>query len=358
MNYEAVLGKVFDADSASIKEQCAVTPVRPVFDFSLRFQAGFALDVPQDSDTPHRYVVVLRITPESGPPAYLLSRVQPPRIYGSFEVGPGRYKVEMILGDNRREVCRGQWSVEAKADPIGQHLASTAGNLGKLTILMSVMPPSPGLSKLPENDEWKLMGALFALSTRLNAESVRVVVFDLEQQRVLFTEDGFTPADVKEVGTVIDQAQFGVIHYSALRHPVGAVDLLAQLTEQEQAKLHGLDALVFLGPPSGVRASMPSRLVKKLQDGPRIFYLDCVNPPSLADASRVEAAFSITAESASAPVQADQGHLDDPNVAGNPVTAPMRNDIIEQMVKHLKGKVIPIRTPADCARAIQRIMPR
>lgn len=363
-NPEAVLKKIFDANPPSTKEQCAVTPVRPTFDFSLRFQTGFALDVPAgESITSHRYVVALRITPESGPPAYFLSRVETSRVYGSFELGPGRYKVDMLLGDSRHEVCRGQWNVEAKPDP-GEHRLQSTGDLGKLTILMNVMPPSPGVSKLPENDERKMLGALYALLTRLHAESVRVVVFDLEQQRVLLTKNKFTAEDVQEVAKVINDAQFGLVNYATLSHPKGAAELLAQLTEQEQGKLRDSDALVFLGSEGGGRTSMPSGLVKKLQDGPHIFYLDCVNPPSIADRRREEVAFSITAEAPSAPVQPAANYFDDPStedqpsVINNPITSPMRNDLIEQLVKHLKGQIIAIRTPNDCTRAIQRIMPR
>lgn len=123
--YETALSRAFDAGADL--EPCAVTPIRPELDFSLRFQTGFTMDLsPGQLTGPHHYgVIVLRVTPESGRPAYLLSRINLPdmtnakidgHVRGGFVVGEGKYKVEMIFGNDLHQLCRSQWGIEAKPD--------------------------------------------------------------------------------------------------------------------------------------------------------------------------------------------------------------------------------------------------
>ena len=110
---------------------------------------------------------------------------------------------------------------------------------------MHVAPPSPHLAKVPESDARKLLGSLSALLEQFHAQSLRLVVFDLGQQKVLFRKDGFTAADVEHVTKLINDARYGVVDYSTLRNPKGATDLLTQLTETERGALHASDALIF-----------------------------------------------------------------------------------------------------------------
>ena len=133
---------------------------------------------------------------------------------------------------------------------------------------MHVAPPSPHLAKVPESDARKLLGSLSALLEQFHAQSLRLVVFDLGQQKVLFRKDGFTAADVEHVTKLINDARYGVVDYSTLRNPKGATDLLTQLTETERGALHASDALIFLGLRMQIHGSIRSGMVKKLRDGP------------------------------------------------------------------------------------------
>jgi hypothetical protein len=106
-----------------------------------------------------------------------------------------------------------------------------------------------------------------------------------------------------------------------------------------------------------------------------VFYLECEPPASLSTATQpADEKFSADSNTAAhlpqnvdhgsrpsePPVQSD--HADsffDPvqsNVIEEP-SSPDQPDIIEHWVSGLKGQVISIRTPRDCARAIQRVRP-
>lgn len=251
-------------------------------------------------------------------------------------------------------------------------VSSGQQDLGRLTILLQVAPPSPNSAKLPENDARKLLGSLSALLEELHAESVRLVVFDLEQQKVIFRKDGFTAPNLRDVDNLVNQMQFGLVDYSTLRNPKGAIDLLTQLMEEERGKLHGSDALVFLGPHMQVHDTIRSGVVKPFRDGPRVFYLKCEPPPAVAWTH--DSGAGIRAESATLPPQTpeyDDSAMDQPDdedhdccsTSEQPnhldIVAPVnQQDIIEQLVRHMKGEIIPIRRPSDCARAIQRIARR
>jgi hypothetical protein len=255
---------------------------------------------------PYRYgVIALRITPESGRPAYLLSRIDfqdtttsnlGHHVRGGFVVGEGKYNVEMIYGDDLHRACRSEWRIEAKLDGRKRRLRvslpplTVAGfssvihlsppdadqpNLGRLTILMHVAPSSARSGRLPASDALKLLGSLSALLEQLHAQLARLLVFDLEQQKILLRKEQFTAADLQEVTKFLNEVQSGVVDYSTLRNPKGAIDLLTRLTEEEGNELHASDALVFLGLHRQGNASIRSGMVKKFLDGPRIFYLEC-----------------------------------------------------------------------------------
>lgn len=409
--YEPVLRKAFDADSGASRLECEVTPIKPVLDFSLRFQTGFAIDLPfAQFDRPHSFgVVAVRVTPEHGQPAYFMSRVSLPdtakakldgHVQGGFEVPEGKYNVEMIFGDDRHRVCRSQWRIEAKLDgtqrrlhlamppltvvgPSATHVATrpeNRPNLRRVTILMHVAPPSPNLAKLPANDALKLLGSLSALLEHLHAQSTRLVVFNLEQKKVLFRKDELTAAGLQDVAKVINAAEFSSVDYSTLRNRKGKIDLLTQLTDEERSELNASDALVFLGLHMQGYGSVGSPAVKRAQSGPRVFYLKCEPPLSILAAAR-DSGVGFTAATPNMESQTldytdtDSGdHFsvlerpdnvdrddfssdpDGQNKVDSPSPADQR-DIIEQLVKRLKGEIIPIRQPSDCVRAIHRIAP-
>ena len=306
-------------------------------------------------------MIALRITPDTGPTAYFASRVEAPRAYGTFETDAGHYKVELLLGDNNHDVCRSDWTIDIKpnASTRGLEEKAVAASDEPLTILMNLMPLAPGDSELPDDEVRKLLGSLFAVVSHSVGRCVRVVVFNLDQQKVLMTKDSFTTDDVAKVEDLVHKSRYGVVDYSALKRPKGGTDLLAELTEQESARLAGSGALVFLGSPGGLDGSIRSTHLKKLSGLPRIFYLDCVAPVKAATHDDT-GNFSPGAESAAPPVPVGQQSIDGidsnlPNVTQDSMLTPVPNDMIGHLVKRLKGQVIAIRTPADCARAVRRL---
>src|SRR5260370_25092427 len=107
---------------------CQIQPIAPRLSFSFRLQAGYVVSVPlkQYFGANHALAILSRVTPESGDPAYFVSGIKLPDIpktkneielAGVYLVGEGRYRVDLVLFDEARRVCRKSWRFEAKLGP-------------------------------------------------------------------------------------------------------------------------------------------------------------------------------------------------------------------------------------------------
>ncbi len=351
----ARLGSVLKAIEPRFDEvplRCEVTPIKPSLNFGFRFQAGYVVRVPmyQYSGAGHGWAMVTRITPEGAgqQPVYLASRVGLPpvpktnielEVGGGYLLGEGRYDVNWTLLDEAGRVCRGSWRVNARLSRRERHLklAMPPGTVAdftlrgrpgskrgaddaapiRLTVLLNAAPLSPLRTRLRASDRVTLLGLLSSLLERLPARSVRLVIFNLDQQKTLLRQDGLTPGTLNRVAQALNGLELGRVDYHVLQNPQGHVDLLAGLMNQE------------------LRAETPSDVVVIL--GPATRYLDRVPPAALEEPRGAAPQFF--------------------NFQFRPY---LRGDIqlpdsVAIATAKAKGKTIIIRTPADFAKAIEQI---
>jgi hypothetical protein len=328
--------------------RCEAHPIRPILDFSFRFQAGYVVQVPmsQFQGAGHFWSILLRVTPEGGAPVYLGSRIRLPQVPrtktrlelgGGYVVGAGRYQVAWQLSDETGRVCRSHWKVDAHPTYVDRKVrlamapesvlplyARPPGDRHddapplRVTILLDVAPLSPRRTRMSARDNMMLLGTLAALLDRLPTSSVRLAAFNLDQQTVLYRQDGFTEAGMRDLARAIQNLQLGLIDYHVLQNRGGNVALLADLVNRELKADPPSDAVLFLGPMARVGEHFPDQLLDR-PDGPtpRFFYLQ-YRPPFL----RMQA------------------------------TLP---DLIHSLVSHLKGKVIVMNSPGDFEKGIRQI---
>jgi hypothetical protein len=347
------LAGAFKASPVEDQLRCEVTPAHPTLDFSFRFQSGYSVNVPMEQylGPRHGWMIATRVTPADGQPVvYLASRVRlpdvPPNkvrvdIFGGFLVGPGRYHVEWAMFDDSNRVCRKDWSIEAKlkrsernvkldippgavSDFTGKGLVRRARAPDdappfRLSILLHAAPASPRRTNLRLNDRLLLMSTLASLAAIVPAPSVRVVVFNLDQQRVLFTQDNFALDSLNRVSQVLNQLELDAIDYHTLQNPLGHVDLLSDLINRELALPKPSDAVVFLGPASRYIDEIPVTAVDATAAKLRFFYFQ-YRP---------------------FPMRGGRG--------------PMLPDSISNAVGRVKGRIIHITSPADFANAIVQL---
>lgn len=338
----------FQASPEEKPLRCEVRPLQPRLDFSFRFQAGYMVRVPmnQFQGKGHAWGVVFRVTPEGGAPVYFGHRTRLPEVPkttvqlelgGGFLLGEGRYRVEWRPTDETGRVCRSGWKVEARRsrsdrkvrmslppDAVTPLYARAPGDHHddapplRLTVLLDAAPISPRRTRLSTRDNMMLLGTLSALLERLPTRSIRLVAFNLDQQKELYRQDGFTPDRLPEVARSVESMQLGIVDYHVLQNRRGDLELLADLLNRERAEPEPSDVILFLGPLARVGERFPEQLVPHPPGAsPHVFYLQ-YRPPFL----RMQSVLP---------------------------------DLIHSLVGRLKGKVIIMSSPRDFEKGIQQI---
>jgi hypothetical protein len=330
--------------------KCSVSAIHPALNYGFRFQAGYVVRTPMEQyrGGGHRWSIMMRVTPEQGgAPVYFLSRYRLPdvprttvdvEVGGGFLVGEGRYRVAWKMQDDAGRVCRSEWKIEAKrrrserqvrvamtpgaVDSMAGWVAAKGGLKDdaapiRLTILMHAAAASPRRTRLNPRDRLLLLGTLSSVLERVPATSVRLVVFNLDQQRELYRKDGFQAAQFNEAAQAINELELGLVDYHVLQNRSGHVDLLADLVRQEVSGPAPSDVVLFLGPLARQIDSMPSASLERPQGtAPRFFYFQYRPYP------RAQA------------------------------TLP---DVITSAVSRLKGRTLVIHTPGEFAKGIAEL---
>jgi hypothetical protein len=187
----------------------------------------------------------------------------------------------------------------------------------RLTVLLNAAPLVPLRTRLRASDRVILLGLLSSLLERVPARSVRLVVFNLDQQKTLLRQDAFAPDALGRVAQALNSTELALVDYHVLQNPLGHVDFLAGLINLE------------------LRAEPPSDVVVIL--GPQTRYVDKLPPTALEEPAGAAPQFF---------------NLQFRPYFRNVATLP---DSISLATAKAKGKTIVIRTPADFAKAIEQI---
>jgi len=158
------------------------------------------------------------------------------------------------------------------------------------------------------------------------AASVRLVAFNLDQQRELYRKDRFLLRDLPAVADAMSRTELSLVDVSVLQNKRGHVEELAGLVNQEIRSEAPPDVVLFLGPASRYPDKIPQESLEKPVDGgPHFLYFQLM--PALRGGRGGIAAMA-------------------------PPTLP---DSIRHAVSRLGGKTTVIRTPGDLAKAIERL---
>jgi len=299
--------KFFAAHADDRPLHCEVIPVPAHLSFSFRFQAGYLVHMPlkQYTGPGHRWSVMMRVTPVGETEPFYLSSYTRLRnvpktnaqgeFGGGYQVGEGRYSVDWILADDQNRACRKSWKVVAKLDARERGLKlgmapNTVGPLtyqrwsqrseesdvqpiGRLTVLLHAAPLYPRSTRFRMQDRLLLVSSLASLLEALPARSVRVVVFNLDQQKELFRQDDLTPASFDQVARSTRDLQLQVVDYRVLENRRGHISLLADLIKHELEAEQPPDKVIFLGPPSRFYDKVPdTALDQHSPSAPQFFY--------------------------------------------------------------------------------------
>ena len=334
--------------------KCSIQEWKPFLDFSFRFEAGYYVRCPLDEFGGHESKVAAytRVIPQGGSPvimadlllvpavpADLVAKTSLKRLHaeldmsGGFAVGEGSYQVDVLVTDNHNRFCRKRWSLKAERsrsqaeipvtleekavthiwpDPWDGKLAEN-GTGYRVTILLDAMPMNSRESKLRVWDRAFLMQSLRSVLQHLPCESVRLVAFNLDQQKELFREDHFDSESFRELSRILRTTELGTVSYKALQRGPESLSFVSDLARKEFAAPQASDVVIFLGPT--VRASQ--KVSEKFTTGthPRFFYFEYF-----------------------------------------PFPGPAFPDSIQHLTSALQGTTYQVHSPADFGKAMQKML--
>jgi len=362
----------FDSAPHAARLRCAIEPSRPALSYNLQFLTGYLIDVPmsQPGGAGHRLDVLIRVTPEGRDSVFLGTHGSVPQVSasktsaevpGSFVVGEGNYTVDAVVRDEASRACLTQWRIQAKftgneRDLKPAALAGTVHELGwlapsasadraieRLTIFVHATPMIPGAAKIDEKTIGVLSDSLSAILVQLPAKSVRLVLFNLDKQAVLFDRANFTTRDLQEVAQALERVEPGVVDYKTLQNRT-RTDVLGDLVANELKSSTRSSAVILMGPRSGARADNSAPIEPPPAGSPPWYYLEF----QAAESLRPQAAYTSTIE----------GGRRGTNLQGvpPPVNPPqVPPDGIERLVHRLNGTAFTVITPHHLAEAIHRM---
>ncbi len=344
--------KSLQASAGEKKLQCEIFPFKPRVDFGFRFQTGYGIALPlhQFRGPGHALGILTKVTPEGGgKPVHLVSGVRLPEVPetkvkvelgGSFLTGEGRYKVEVFMIDDATRVCRKTWTITAKRSRAERNMsirlpdgavrslsarhAATVERSGdrpyRVTVLVHAAPVFPFATRLRFFDRELLVGTLGPLLEQLPAQSVRLVLFNLSQQKRLLDRDPFRPEELDQVSQALNGLELGTVHITTLQNTGGHLMMLADLINHELEAKERPDAVIFLGPVTRYWDKLPPSVLAERSSGdPLFFYL--------------------------------QYHIF--MQRGNELP-----DLIQNTVKSLRGKTLTVHNPGEFANALKQIESR
>jgi hypothetical protein len=376
--------------------KCRSEQLRPVLDFNFHFRAGYVVHVPlsQYSGRDHRWAVVVRIQPEGGTTSvFLVNRLNLPDISdptfeaeagGGYLLGVGRYHASLALLDDQSRICRAEWDIDAQlgvgthdlkmriAPAIVRELSQPGEHsptqkeeaaVGGLTIFLNAAPVSFGVSRMPASDAEILLGALSTLLDLIPARSVRLVMFNLDQQKEIYRREHFTSEQMEAVRQAIFELQLATVDKHQLQNPTGSVDLLKSLVDKELQERDRSNRLVFLGPHARSSDKRAQEIGKGRSDLPGVFYLEYL-VASVAVQSANDFHNNDPRRVVGNRSRVDLGGSGDKVIPGSEqieaINGPARfgptRDSIDYLVAGFKGKTLRIGTPAEFSKAINEIV--
>jgi hypothetical protein len=308
----AKIAPSFDAPAPN-SLKCFIEQFRPTLDFALRFQAGYMVRCQLRVFEGRKVTVLtyLRVTPVGKTPVYLSATYNLPGLTpeilatteiknlkqeigmsGAFSLGEGDYFVEVLVTDDRNRSCYKHWKMRVAADHSRRrvHLAVEPFTVQsfdrsswdihpvekgagiRLTVLLDAAPINPYQSRLRAWDRAFLLESVYSLLRQMPYKSVRLVAFNLDQQREIYRRDAFDGAAFLPLSHALREMETATVSVQALKSRNSPL-FLSTLANQELAATDPSDAIIFLGPNTRIDTDIGADWMPAKKPGsPPFFY--------------------------------------------------------------------------------------
>lgn len=291
---------VLEAQEVRKDLSCTVDPVKPALGFDLRFHGGYDINLPlrEVAGNENLLSILVRVTWDGRKdgPSYFFQHIDVPKLPedakgeailgGLFDLGEGKYHIDLLMKDRSERVCSFYWDAEAALADRDKEIqpAIAAGAVeraeyeqfseeppverapGKplnIKILVNFAPQNSSLSSLRPIDTLALVTVLRRLSREPQFGKFSVVAFNVQEQRVLYRQSSAERIDFPALGRAIRGVEPGKVDLKVLSQKHGEVSFLSDLIKKEIANDHP-DAVIFAGPKVLLDDSVPEEDLKPL----------------------------------------------------------------------------------------------
>jgi len=291
---------------------CTVTPSKPTLGFDLKFHAGYQVTIPlkELSGRENALSIVFRVAPDGrrDEPVYFTQHLRVPPIeddakgdaylQGAFDIGEGSYHIDWLMRDRTERICSSNWDSEAalgsKDRPMSLAIAPEAiqragGEEFKeeppvqrapsdpalhvdpplnIKVLVNFAPQNSLSAALQPLDTTALVSILRTISRDPRIGKFSIVAFNMQEQKVIYRQDGASRIDFPALGTALTTLNLGTIDLKRLSDKHGDTDFLTSLVRKEMTPdpQDHPDALIFAGPKILLDANPPEEALKDASD--------------------------------------------------------------------------------------------
>jgi hypothetical protein len=248
--------------------------------------------------------IVFRVSPQDhrDEPVYFTQHLRVPAIQedakgeaylqGAFDIGEGAYHIDWLMRDRTERVCSSNWDSEASLSPKDRpmSLSIEAGAIRRadgeqfsdeppvqrasadpplnVKVLMNFAPQNSLSPALQPLDTTALVSILRTLSRDPRIGRFSVVAFNMQEQKVIYRQDGVNHIDFPALGNALTTLNLGTVDLKRLSDKHGDTEFLTGLVRKEMApgpQGHP-DALVFAGPKILLDANPPEEALRDAGD--------------------------------------------------------------------------------------------
>jgi hypothetical protein len=347
-----------------------VQPIRPRLNFAFRFQGGYSLELPlqQFEGATNVIRVLSRVVPVdgSGEPVCLLQTAELPKVpvglttslslSEGFFLGEGTYQIDVTVTDQSERVYRKSLTLKAapKRRSRGLKLALRPGvvqptgllvwkprqgretsSRSRLTVLFHAASLYGSRTSLGTFDQVLLLSSLSTVLSEARFDEIRLIAFNLDQQRELFRQDHLGPDGFRRLMETVLSLKLMWVPIAALKPRSEGLALLESLVRDEMSAREPADAILFLGPDVVDDWKWKSLPCESKGSGPPLFYFQ----------HRIDKAPEMMIFGGATSV-------------GMPIRPTEFPDTLERMVHACSGHVYRIHNPAELATAIRQLNDR
>ncbi|MEO8595920.1 MAG: acetyltransferase [Candidatus Solibacter sp.] len=305
--------RLFTSDAAILEAReirkdvpCTVTPVKPVLGFDLKFHAGYDVNIPlkELAGSDNVLTMVFRVAPDQKPDdaIYFSHHFNVPLIEsdaggnallsGSFDLGEGKYHIDWLMRDRSDRICSFNWDTEASLPGRDKQIAldiapsavqaadtepfklepaiasrEVAPDALNVKVMINFAPQDSLSASLQPIDTRALLSILRNMAREPRITRFSVVAFNMQEQRVIYRQEGSAQIDFPALGEALQSLQLGTVDLKRLSQKHGDAEFLTSFITQEI--LEGKDqpdAVIIAGPKVTFEGGLQQDSLKEVND--------------------------------------------------------------------------------------------